>query len=168
MMLDSLDVALLSALTDSPRAGQLELARRLEVARATVQARIRRLEEAGVITGYGPDVDLDAAGQSVSAFVSLQIAQGALEELRPALEAIPYVVEAYATTGDGDVLCRVAAPSHRGLQQALLQLDQTPLVVRSTSVVVLSTVVAPRVLPLLAQSASGVPRAPGYRPSPRP
>jgi len=161
--LDPLDLALLAALTESPKTGQLELSRRLKVARATVQARIQRLEQAGVVTGYGPDIDLDAAGQPVSAFVSLEIAQGALGELAAELAAIPNVVEAYATTGEGDVLCKLAAPSHAALQDTLLRLTRTPLVVRSTSVVVLSTVVRRRVLPLLEQSVSGTPRAPGYR-----
>lgn len=163
IQLDALDLALLTALTESPKIGQLELSRRLKVARATVQARIQRLEQAGVITGYGPDIDLDAAGHPVSAYVSLEIAQGALDELTTELEAIPHVVEAYATTGEGDVFCKLASPSHAALQEALLRLTRTPLVVRSTSVVVLSTVVRRRVLPLLEESVSGVPRAPGYR-----
>jgi len=96
--LDELDLALLTALREQPRAGALELSRLLRVARATVSARLRRLEESGVITGYGPDVDLAAAGYPVQAFVTLEIAQGALEQIAHELEAIPGVVEAYATT----------------------------------------------------------------------
>ena len=107
--LDELDLALLTALREQPRAGALELSRLLRVARATVSARLRRLEEAGVITGYGPDVDLAAAGYPVQAFVTLEIAQGALDQIAHELEAIPGVLEAYVTTGAGDVLCRIAA-----------------------------------------------------------
>ena len=58
--LDALDLALLGALRDSPRAGVLQLSRITQVARATVQARLDRMERAGVITGYGPDIDLAA------------------------------------------------------------------------------------------------------------
>lgn len=166
MQLDDLDVALLTALRAHPRAGALELSRVVEVARATVQARLRRMEEAGVITGYGPDVDLAAAGQTVQAFVTLEIAQGALEEVRGDLEAVPGVLEAYATTGSGDVLCRLAAASHDDLQTVLLALNRSTSVARSTSVIVLSTVVAPRVLPLLASASSAATRsarAPAYR-----
>ena len=89
MQLDQLDVALIAALRDNPRAGPLELSRLTRVARATVQARLAKLEEAAVVTGYGPDVDLAAAGFPVQAFVTLEIAQGALEEIRAELEAIP-------------------------------------------------------------------------------
>ena len=59
------------------------------------------------------------------------------------LTAIPGVLEAYATTGTSDVLCRVAAASHQDLQETLLALNRSVTVVRSTSTIVLSVVVAP-------------------------
>jgi DNA-binding Lrp family transcriptional regulator len=164
MQLDELDLALLSALRSHPRAGALELSRRLRVARATVSARLRRLEESGVITGYGPDVDLGAAGYPVQAFVTLEIAQGALDQIAHDLEAVPGVVEAYATTGTGDVLCRIAATSHEDLQDTLLALNHSGAIRRSTSVIALSTVVPHRVLPLLHRVLAERPsRAPAFR-----
>ena len=69
--LDALDVALLTALREHPRAGDLELSRITGVARATVTARLERLERTGVVTGHGPDVDVTAAGFGVQAFVPL-------------------------------------------------------------------------------------------------
>ena len=167
LRLDALDVAVLTALREHPRAGVLELSRVTKVARATVQSRLHRMEQAGVVSGYGPDVDLPAAGFPVQAFVTLEIAQGALDEVATDLERIPGVLEAYATTGAGDVLCRLAATSHGDLQQTLLELSRSPAVVRSTSVIALSVVVPPRVLPLLAaapREASS--RAPAYRGAP--
>src|SRR3712207_8966412 len=79
--LDALDVALVAALRGPPRAGALELSRITGVARATVSARLQRLEDDGVVTGYGPDVDVAAAGFGVQAFVTLEIAQGALKDV---------------------------------------------------------------------------------------
>lgn len=53
--------------------------------------------------------------------MTLQIAQGALDTVTAELEAIPPgVLEAFATTGSGDVLCRIAAASHEDLQATLL------------------------------------------------
>jgi DNA-binding Lrp family transcriptional regulator len=162
--LDALDVDLLRALRDNPRIAVLELARTLRVARGTVQARLDRLERTGIITGYGPDVDLSAAGFPVQAFVSLEIAQGALDDVAGELAALPAVVEAYATTGSSDVLCRLAAASHEDLQQTLLELNRSGTVARSTSVIVLSRVVAPRTLALLERLPRAVPRrSPAYR-----
>src|ERR1700749_891223 len=86
--MDGLEPALGTALGENPR-----------VARATVESRLKRMEQAGVITGYGPDVDVAAAGFGVLAFVTLSIAQGALEAVQADLAAIPAVLEAYAVTG---------------------------------------------------------------------
>src|SRR5688572_21395547 len=163
MELDALDVDLLRALRASPRAGVLELSRTLGVARGTVQARLDRMERGGVITGYGPDVDLAAAGYPVQAFATLEIAQGQLADVAAELAALPAVLEAYATTGSSDVLCRLGASSHQDLQDTLLPPGRSPTLARSTSVVVLSVVVAPRVLPLLGmRPRTGPSRAPRY------
>lgn len=162
--LDELDLAILTAMHEYQKAGILELSRRTRVARATVQSRIARMEEAGVIASYDPQVDVTAAGFDVQAFVSLEIAQGALDAVTLDLEAIPGVLEAYATTGSSDVLCRIGADSHSGLQAVLLSLDRSAAVVRSHSVIVLSTVVAHRTLPLLGtRTPAGTSKAPAYR-----
>ena len=79
---DDLDIALLTVLAEHPRAGVLELSRLTGVARATVTARLQRLEDAGIVTGYGPDLDVTAAGFGVHAFVTLEIAQGAIDDVR--------------------------------------------------------------------------------------
>ncbi|TLF75347.1 Lrp/AsnC family transcriptional regulator [Nocardia cyriacigeorgica] len=162
--LDELDLAILTAMHEYQKAGILELSRRTRVARATVQSRIARMEEAGVIASYDPQIDVTAAGFEVQAFVTLEIAQGALDAVAAELEAIPGVLEAYATTGSGDVLCRIGADSHTGLQEVLLSIDRTPPVVRSHSVIVLSTVVERRTLPLLRTlTPTGTSKAPAYR-----
>jgi DNA-binding Lrp family transcriptional regulator len=162
--LDSLDLALLRTLREHPRAGALQLSRLARVARATVQARLDRMEKSGVITGYGPNVDLASAGFPVRAFVTLEITQGALDRVAADLEVIPGVLEAYAITGSADVVATVAATSHADLQQTLLRIDSSPSVARSVSAIVLSTVIPYRDLPLLAsRPAAPAPRAPAFR-----
>jgi len=162
--LDQLDRAMLAALHENSRIGVLELSRTLGVARATVTARLQRLEGSGVIRGYRPRIGLAAAGYGVQAFVTLEIAQGALGDVVAVLEQIPGVLEAFATTGAGDVLCRVAAASHDDLQRTLIVLNQSRTVARSTSMVVLSELVEFRAMPLLDTAESeGTPKAPAYR-----
>ena len=162
--LDEIDLALLAAMHTHPRAGVLELSRTIHVARATVQARLQRLENAGVIAGYEPRIDVAAAGFGVEAFVTLEISQGALDTVAESLAAIPGVLEAFATTGVGDVLCRIAAESHEGLQRTLIELNRVAAVARSTSVIALSVVVPYRSMPLLATLDAGpASRAPAYR-----
>ncbi|WP_072690305.1 Lrp/AsnC family transcriptional regulator [Rhodococcus marinonascens] len=164
VQMDELDFALLHAMHADPKAGVLELSRQIKVARATVQARVRKLEQSGVVSGYGPRLDIAAAGFDVQAFATLETAQGALDSVTNELESIPGVLEAFATTGSGDILCRIAARSHLDLQKTLLDLNKSSVVARSTSVMVLSVVVPYRSMPLLRtldrpRSA----KAPAYR-----
>ncbi|MFW0794884.1 Lrp/AsnC family transcriptional regulator [Gordonia sp. CPCC 205515] len=147
--LDAIDFALLDSLHRDPQIGVLETSRRIRVARATVQARLKKLEAAGVIVGYHPHIDLGAAGFAVQCFVQLETAQGELAQVADELAAIPGVLEAFATTGASDVLCRVAAASHQDLQATLVQIGRSPLITRSISIVVLSEIVKFRAMPLL-------------------
>ncbi|TWS20705.1 Lrp/AsnC family transcriptional regulator [Tsukamurella asaccharolytica] len=164
VILDDVDFALLDSLCRDPQIGVLETSRRVGVARATVQARLKKLEEAGVIAGYQPHLDVAAAGFGVQCFVQLETAQGELNSVAEELAAVPNVLEAFATTGGSDVLCRVAAASHQGLQETLLRIGRSPLVARSISIVVLSEIVPFRAMPLLRTlEARPVSRAPRYR-----
>lgn len=165
--LDQLDTLLIRALTEHPRVGYQELSRLTGVTRATVQARIQRMEQAGVITGYGPDLDLPAAGYPVLAFVSLEIAQGGLDQIAAELAGVPEILEAYGATGLADVQCRIAARSHDHLQEILIRINRIPSIRRSTSVIALSEVVPMRQLPLLDAEARPRPsRVPAYREGP--
>ena len=149
---------------EHPRVGDLELPRITKVARATVQSRLAKLERTGVITGYGPDIDLVAAGHPVLAFVTLEIAQGSLDAVTEELDSLPNVLEAYVTSGTADIVCKIAATSHEDLQATLLHISKSGSVVRSTSVIVLSELVRPRVLPMLKKGAEGsTSRAPAYQ-----
>lgn len=162
--LDSLDLRLLHIMREAPGIGTMEIARRAQVARATATARVARMEGAGVISNYGPNLDLAAAGYGVQAFVTLEILQGRLSEVTDDLAAIPGILEAYATTGPGDVMCRVAAASNDHLQSTLLAIDRSSWVRRSTSVVILSELIAFRALNLLdATPSTKSARAPAYR-----
>ncbi len=98
----------------------LECARRLGVARGTAQARLDRLQARGVIPGFGPDLDPAALGYVVTAFVTLEIAQGSGRDGVVAhLRGIPEVLEVHTVTGQGDLLCRIVARSNADLQRVI-------------------------------------------------
>ncbi len=142
--LDRIDERLLAALASFPRAGMLQLAREVGVARNTAQARLDRLLEEGVITGFGPEVDLRRLGYGVSAFVSLEIAQGQGVTVDGHLAGISEVVEAYMTTGPSDLLCRVVARDNDHLGQVITRILEVPGITRTTTSLVLATRIAPR------------------------
>jgi DNA-binding Lrp family transcriptional regulator len=148
MTIDDLDARLISTLRDEPRIGLVEVARRLGVARGTVQARLAKLEARGVITGYGPEVDPAAMGYGIQAFVLLELAQGRLDEAAAVLREVPEVIEADAISGPQDLLCRLVARDTEHLQEVVNRLLATPAIRRSESHIVLSQQVRPRTGPL--------------------
>ena len=154
---DELDARLIRALADDPRVGLLEIGRRLGVARGTVTARLEKLMRRGVVRGFGPEVDPAAVGFPILAFVSLEIIQGRLETAVEQLRGVPEVLEAHATSGDQDLLCRVVAKDPEHLQEIINTMVHTDSVRRSTSHIALSRQIAMRTQPLL--DAYAAPRA---------
>ena len=152
-VVDKVDVEILDILRTEHRIGLVEVARRVGVARGTVQARLQKLIDAGVIADHGPRIDPRPLGYPVLAFVFLEISQGRLAEAVQTLEAIPEVLEAHGTTGPRDLLCRVVARDNEHLQEIINGILHSPSVRRSTSYIAMSEQIAPRVGPLLADSA---------------
>ncbi|MDP9346491.1 MAG: Lrp/AsnC family transcriptional regulator [Actinomycetota bacterium] len=154
--LDDLDARLIDLMAAEPRIGLMEISRRLGVARGTVQARLAKLTDRGVIRGFGPEVEPARIGYPVTAFVFLEITQGRLAEAIAHLEAVPEVLEAHATSGPRDLLVRVVARDTGQLQDIINRLLGTSAVRRSTSYIVLSTQIAHRTGPLVQAAAETV------------
>ena len=162
---DHLDAALIELLAAEPRVGVLEASRRLRVARGTVQARLGRLQDRGVITGYGPEVDPAALGFEVTAFITLEIRQaGGHDPVADRLAAIPEVLEAHTITGAGDMLCRVVARSNTDLQRVIDAIVSTAGVVRSATLISLATQLPYRILPLAQAVCRPAPVSPARPP----
>lgn len=149
--LDRLDVSLIDMLTRDARAGVIEMASQLGIARNTVQARLRRLEEAGLLTGFHPSLDLAQAGATTQAFIGLEVQQARLASIIEALAGIPQVLEVHATTGREDLLVRAAAVSQAGLQELIERIVGIDGVVHSTTTLALTTPLPYRVIPLLKE-----------------
>jgi len=152
--LDATDRRLIAALASSPRAGVLELSRQLGVARGTVQARLDKLVDRGVITGFGPDVAVAAMGYEVLAFTTIEIAQGRLGDVVDHLRDIPEVLDAHATTGQADLHCRVVARTNEHLQHVINRMLEVQGINRTTTVIALSQQIPYRVLPLVGAGDS--------------
>jgi DNA-binding Lrp family transcriptional regulator len=151
--IDDLDAELIATMAAEPRIGLTEVARRMQVARGTVQARLAKLEQRGVIRGHGPDVDPAALGFPVTAYVFLQISQGRLQDAAAQLVGVPEVLEAVATSGNADILCRVVARDTEHLQEVVNRLLASDAIRRTTSHIVLSQQIRYRTGPLVAAAA---------------
>jgi DNA-binding Lrp family transcriptional regulator len=145
--IDALDARLIRAISNTPRAGVMELTRQLGVARSTITARLDKLLERGIICGF--DLDLRAMGYEVLAFVSIEIAQGQLRHVAKHLREIPEVLEIHSVTGPGDLHCRVVAHTNDHLQRVIDRILEVQGIDRITTQIALAEQLRLRVLPLV-------------------
>ncbi|MEU1888462.1 Lrp/AsnC family transcriptional regulator [Micromonospora sp. WMMD987] len=154
VQLDALDGRLVQLLAEEPRIGVLECSRRLGVARGTVQARLDKLVDRGVIGGFGPEINPAAIGFAVTSFVTLEISQRHGHDTVTAhLAAIPEVLEAHTITGASDLLCRIVARSNTDLQRVIDQIVSSEAIRRASTIIALAEQIPYRTLPLLRSAA---------------
>jgi len=109
--LDLIDRKILAALRRNGRLTMNELAAEVGLSASPCWTRVRRLEAAGVITGYAALIDQRAIGIANIIFVEVTLDRHddrMLERFGEALARIPEVLDAYLVTGDYDYLVRVA------------------------------------------------------------
>ncbi|MBA2774363.1 MAG: Lrp/AsnC family transcriptional regulator [Nocardioidaceae bacterium] len=153
MSIDALDARIIALFAEQPRIGVLEASRRLGVARGTVQSRLDRLEQSGVVRSWGPELDSEALGYPVTAFITLEITQGGGHDpVGDHLALIPEVVEAHTVTGPGDLWCRVVARSNTDLQRVLDTVVAHPGIERSATMISLTSQIRHRLLPLVHEA----------------
>lgn len=109
-MLDKTDWNILAALQENGRISNVDLAGKVHLSPSPCLARVKALEESGVIGRYVALLDPVAAGLSVSVFVQVTLdrqIESALTTFEDAVAARPEVMECYLMTGSSDYLLRV-------------------------------------------------------------
>jgi len=157
--LDERDARLLLALAENPRGTVLALADRVGLSRNTVQARLARLEEQGVLGTFERRIDPAALGYPLTAFVTVRVVQRELAAVADALDQVPEVLEVHGLSGEGDLLVHVVARDADDLYRIAGQLLATDGVERTTTSLVMRSLVGFRTAPLLHRLAGGDPGA---------
>ncbi len=153
--IDPLDARIIGVFTGQPQIGVLGASRVLGVARGTVQSRLDRLAERGVITSFAPTISPAALGYPVTAFCSLQIRQTAGgPELAEHLSGIPEVLEVHTVTGEFDLVVVAVARSNADLQRVIDTILNHELVTRASTQIALATQVPHRTAPLVQVAAA--------------
>lgn len=132
------DAALLALLQVDARMSTAELARRLGVARSTVQGRIERLERSGVIRGYGVRLSSAALARQVEAHVMISIEPAQQAAIERRLKAIPGLTALYTVSGNFDLIAMLGAETTEALDLALDEIRGCPGVRATQSSVLLS------------------------------
>jgi len=122
-ILDAIDRNILDRLQDDARLTNVELARAVNLSPSPCLARVRRLEESGLIRRYVTLLDPVKLGLTVSVLVQVTLEkqiEPALETFEKAIRARPEVMECYLMTGDADYLLRVLVPDVPAFERFIL------------------------------------------------
>lgn len=137
--MDELDRSIIALLSADARMSVATLARRLKVARSTIQARLERLETSGIIGGYTLKLGEAARQGRIRASILLSIEARAQAGIVTRLKSIPEVERAFTTSGRFDLLLQIAAPNTQVLDQVLDEIGTITGVQSSESLIHLST-----------------------------
>ena len=151
--LDELDWRILAALQRDGRISYADLAREVAMSPSALTERVRRLEEAGIITGYRAEVDLERVGLPILAWVRLRYPSGNYGPFERLVGSTPEVLEAHHVTGEDCFLLKVAAQSMRHLESVAGRLATLGAV--TTAVVYSSPLPRREISPEAAGHASG-------------
>jgi Lrp/AsnC family leucine-responsive transcriptional regulator len=152
--LDAIDRKLLREVQRDGRASVVALAERVGLSPTPCQRRLKRLEEAGVITGYAAVLDAPRLGLGLTAFVQVSLAsrsEETVEAFHAAISRMPEVLAAWAMSGETDYLLQVVAADLEAYGEfATRRLLRLPGVKDTRSAFVLRSVKPPAGLPISA------------------
>src|SRR3989440_11220854 len=123
--LDAVDRKIVRQLATDGRASYQAIADEVGLSRPAVMERVKRLEEAGYITGYGAHLDRAKSGFPVTAFVAVRYANSDYVGDEPRMQDMekhPEVLECHHVAGEGCLKAKVAGPGREGLQGVLKDL----------------------------------------------
>ena len=142
--LDSYDTAILRVLSAEGRISITDLAARINLSNTPTQARVKRLEKDGIITGYRAMLDPVKLGLDHIAFVEVKLGdtrEAALSAFNSAVMAVPEVEECHMTASHFDYILKVRTSDMTAYRRVLgQQISALPHVAQTSTHVVMEAV----------------------------
>ncbi|MGD1908997.1 MAG: Lrp/AsnC family transcriptional regulator [Leptolyngbyaceae cyanobacterium] len=149
MTLDGLDIQILGRLLNQARITWSDLAGHLGLSAPATADRVRRLEERGIIQGYGVQLNAMALGYDLTAFIAVTLAHPSdRDDFLAQVQAHPEIQECHHVTGDHDYLLKVRCRGTQGLERLISEGLKQSHGLRTYTTIVLSTVKETQALPL--------------------
>lgn len=139
---DATDAEIVELLQLDARRTQQDIAHRVKLSQPAVAERIKKLEERGIVIGYGARVDPGKLGQDITAFVGVGISHPKyFEGFAKRVSALPEIQEAHRVAGRDSYLLKIRTTNTRTLDDILVRVLRTiPGVTRTETTVVLASV----------------------------
>lgn len=140
LVLDGIDLKILETLQRDCKIPLARIGEQVGLSAPSVIDRIKKLESAGVITGYHAALDSQELGLDVTAFIGVEHGQlGAIHEFEDVVGALEGVLECHHVTGKHTFLLKVKTKNTSSLESLISQIRKIPCVARTETMVVLST-----------------------------
>ncbi len=137
-MIDEIDWKIVEGLQINARISFAELGRRIGLTTPAIIERVRKLEDAKIITGYRAEIDLSKIGLPVTAFIRMNITGVDYSKIIEVAEKSKEVLECHRGTGGDSFIFKVAVADVEHLQKLIDSL--TPYGMTTTSIVLSSPV----------------------------
>lgn len=139
-MLDEIDVKILEIIQKQGRTRRNDLAERVGLSLPAVSERLRKLEEADIITGYFAKVAYQKLGKDIAAFVVVTVDSSKhYTSFVDHIQGMDDVLECHAITGEGTHLLKIRTENTTSLEKLLAKLQSWTGVVKTTTSIILST-----------------------------
>lgn len=136
--LDEMDRRLIALLRENARLPSAVLARRLGVSRGTVQNRLDRLTESGVILGYTVRLSGEAEAAAVRATMAIEVQSSDMRAVVAALRRMPAVGQVWSTNGRWDLVAEIATSDLASLDATLTAIRALKAVANSETSILLT------------------------------
>jgi len=158
-LLDHIDLKILYILQNNGRTRLADIADEVDLSTPAVMERVKKLEAAGVITGYRALLDGKKVGKDVTAFIGVSIGnQRDIDEFAKQMLRYRDVLECHHVTGDESFIVKVKSANTGSLEKLLGQIRSVEGVTRTVTKIVLSTAKETQALELdagLAETSNG-------------
>ncbi len=134
--LDDTDHQILDMLIENTRTPFTDIAKKLQISAGTVHVRVKKMEEASIITGSSLRLDYNKLGYSFIAYIGVFLhktsqTQFVLERLND----IPCVTVAHVTTGKFNIFCKIRAKDTSHAKNIIYQIDDIDGVTRTETMI---------------------------------
>ena len=135
-VVDERDLEIIAALQEDARATYADVGRRVGLAASSVHDRVRKLEELGAIRGYRAEIDAEAVGLFVTAFIAVTPLDASQpDDLPDRVHDFPEVEDCYSVAGEANYLLKVRTRTTSGLEDLIRRLREKGEVQTRTTIV---------------------------------
>lgn len=117
--LDAVDEAILTTLIENGRTTTAELARKVQLSSPSVAERVKRMEEAGVITGYTTRVSAEALGLPIAVWFRVRPVPGEMQRVAEIIQSIPEITQCDRVTGEDCFVARANLASVADMERVI-------------------------------------------------